>query len=100
MRVALHNNPMVDQADIICLCLQNNSILHTNRKICAEKAGATMKYFLILDPPMVQKVWYWMNVWYKHSRNIYPPPSRVSIESITMERVDLYWRVPFPGEKI
>ena len=42
----------------------------------------------------------WMNEWYKSAFDCAPPTAQVTLELITAERVDLYFQVPPPGEKI
>ena len=51
------------------------------------------------DPPLIQEAWHRIHGWYKAAVDPAPPPSRVTLERITAERVALYSHVPPPGEK-
>ena len=53
-----------------------------------------------LDPPLHREAWHRMKGWYQSAVDRAPPPTRVTLERITAERVDLYNYVPPPGENI
>ena len=41
-----------------------------------------------------------MRGWYKVTVVLPPPPSRVTIAIMTLERFELFWNVPLPGDPI
>ena len=70
---------------------------HKNR---TEKECDAIESFITLDPTMMQYAWNRMKLWYKDTRKISPPPARLTMESITMERLDIYRWVSYPGNNI
>ena len=52
------------------------------------------------DPPLLREAWHWIKGWYKAAVDRAPPPTRVTLERITAERVELYIYVPPPGTNI
>ena len=59
-----------------------------------------MEKLLGTDPPLHQEYWHRLKGWYWAAVNRAPPPTRVTPERITAERVDLYIYVPALGENI
>ena len=53
-----------------------------------------------LDPPLNQEDWHHMKGWHQDAVDCAPPPARVTLERITVDRVDLYRYVPPPGDNI
>ena len=97
--VALHSDPTRGKLDMICLNRHIKDSLQVNHKNCTDNSSCAIKSLLMLNPPIIQKVWDWMKVSYKNARNRSPSLTRVTIERILMKQVDLYRRVPSPGEK-
>ena len=52
------------------------------------------------DPLLHREDWHRMKMFYWCVVNHAPPPARVTIERITVDRVDLYSYVPPPGDNI
>ena len=64
-----------------------------------------MEYFLTSDwpltnRPLIREAWIGMQGWYKEAVDRPPPPARVALATMTMEREELYRYVPLPGETI
>ena len=51
-------------------------------------------------PPLMQEAWHRIQGLYKDAVNCAPPPARVKLERITVERVALYSYVPPQGDNI
>ena len=51
-------------------------------------------------PHLYREAWHRIKGWYKSAVNRSPPPTRVTLERITEERVELYSYVPPPGTNI
>ena len=52
------------------------------------------------DPPLIQEAWHRFQGWYKDTADRAPPPTRVTLERITAERVALYSHIPPTGDNI
>ena len=52
------------------------------------------------DPPLIQKLWYRLQGWYKAAVDRAPPPARSTLKRVTAERVALYSRSPPLGDNI
>ena len=74
--------------------------LMTDRRRCAEEAGAEVEALVGVDPPLIQEAWHRIKGWYKDAVDRAPPPAQVTLRRITAERVALYSYVPPPGENI
>ena len=72
----------------------------TDRRRCAEEAGAEVEALVGVDPPLIQEAWHRIKGWYKAAFDRAPPSARVMLERITEDRVALYSYVPPPGENI
>ena len=59
-----------------------------------------METLLGLDPPLRREAWHRIKGWYKAAVKHAPPPARVTLERITLERVELYSQVLPPGTNI
>ena len=69
-----------------------------DRKQRADEAGTEVEALVGADPPLIQEAWYRIQGWYKAAVDRAPPPTGVTIEQITVERVALYSRVPPRGD--
>ena len=67
------------------------------RRRRTEEAGEEVKRMLGSDPPLHREAWHRMKGWYQATVDRAPPPSRVNLERITADWVDLYRYVPPPG---
>ena len=65
-----------------------------------EEAVAELEKLLGSDPPLHKESWHRMKWWYQAAVDRAPPPARLFLESIMVDRVDLYRYVPPPGENI
>ena len=74
--------------------------LTTDRRRQAEEAGSEVEALVGADPPLIQEAWKWIKGWYKAAVDCAPPPARVTLDRITVERVTLYIYVTPPGENI
>ena len=52
------------------------------------------------EPTLHKEAWHQMKGWYRDVVDHGPPPTRVNLDQITAERVDLYRQVPPRGENI
>ena len=52
------------------------------------------------DPPIPREAWHRIKGWYMSDVDRAPPPDWVTLEWITVERVELYSYVPPPGTNI
>ena len=52
------------------------------------------------DPPLHREACNRIKEWYKAMVERAPPPARVTLEQVTLERVELYIYVPPPGTNI
>ena len=59
-----------------------------------------MESIIASDPTLIRKAWIWMLGWYKKSFDRHPPPSRVALATMTVEREELYWNAPLMREPI
>ena len=59
-----------------------------------------METLLTSDPPLVKEAWRWMQGWYKTAYNLPPPPVCISLAHITAEQVEVYRKVPPPGDNM
>ena len=50
--------------------------------------------------PLIREAWIYMWLWYKYAVNRPPPTSRVTINHMIEDRVELYRHVPSPGQSI
>ena len=66
----------------------------------AEEAGVEVETLLGSDPPLHQEAWHRLQGWYQAAVNRAPPPARVTLERIKVERLDLYIYVPTLGANI
>ena len=71
-----------------------------DRKRQAEEAVGEVETILGLDLPLHWEAWHWLNEWYPAAVDHAPPTSRVTLERITADRVELYSYVPPPGANI
>ena len=69
-----------------------------DRRRRVEVTGAEVEALVGADPPLHREAWYRIKGWYKAAVDHAPPPARVNLERITVERVELYSYVP-PQEK-
>ena len=65
-----------------------------------EEAGKEVEMLIVSDPLLHREAWHRMKGWYRAVVDHVPPPARVTLEWITMEKVDLYIYIPPPGENI
>ena len=65
-----------------------------------EDAGKDVEALLVEDPPNAKEAWRRMKGWYRAAANRGPPPAQATLERITAERVELYSKVPSPGDNI
>ena len=65
-----------------------------------SKAGSAVESLPASDTLFIQEAWICMWVWYKDAVYRTPPPDRVTITTMTTERVEIYQHVPPPGEII
>ena len=99
-RVSAHRYPEKDQALIRRLGRAIKASLETNRRRRAEEAREEVEVQVGADRPLIQEAWHRIKGWYKAAVDRTPPPTRVTLERITAERVSLYSYVPPPGENI
>ena len=66
----------------------------------AEEAGEEVEAILGLDPPLHWDTWNRIKGWYRTAVDRAPPPARVTLEQITVERMELYSYVPPSGVNI
>ena len=75
------------------------AVLNTDRRRKAEMAGSTIESLLASDPPLYERYGSGCgggtNMWPRD-----PPPARISLETLTTERAELYAHVPPPGRPI
>ena len=71
-----------------------------DRKRRAEEAGAELETLLGSDPPLHWEAWHRIKELYKAAVDRAPPPAWVTLERITVGRVELYSYVPPPGMNI
>ena len=62
--------------------------------------GSAVESLLASDPPLIHEVWIRMRGWYKDAVDDPQPPTIVALATMTVEREDIYWHVPLPGESI
>ena len=53
-----------------------------------------------MDPPLIQEAWQRIQGWYKTAFGRAPPPTQVTLERITAERVALYIYLLPPGGNV
>ena len=99
-RVSTRRYPVRDQAPIQRIRLAINTSLKGDRRQSTEKAGEEVKRLLLLDPPLHREAWHRMKGWYRSASDRVPPTSRVTLERIRVEQVELYRYVPPLGENI
>ena len=66
----------------------------------ADEAGAEVEDLVKADPPLTQEAWYRLQGQYKSAVDRAPPPARATLKRVMAERVELYSRVPPPGDSI
>ena len=71
-----------------------------DRRQQAEEVGKEVETLLGSDPPLHREAWHRLEGWYWAAVNRAPPPARVTLDRIMMERVDLYIYVPPPEANI
>ena len=74
--------------------------LQEDRKWRAEEAGAEVETLMGSDPPLHQESWHWIKGWYKAAVNCTKLPAWVTLERVTVDRLELYSYVPPPGTNI
>ena len=99
-RVSARRDPRYGQAFKRQLGRAVNASLAADQKRRVDEAGSEVEALVKADPPLIHEAWYRIHGWYKAAVNRTLPPSRVTLEQITAERVALYRRVPPPGENI
>ena len=77
-----------------------NVILKGGSRRKTEEAGEAIEKLLGADLPVHNEAWHQMKRCYKAAVDRTPPPTQVTLERITAERVDLYCQVQPPREKI
>ena len=83
-----------DQALIWRLGHAIKESLREDRKRRAEEAGADVETLLGSDPPLYREAWHRIKGWYKAAVDRDPPPARVTLERVTVDRLELYSYVP------
>ena len=67
----------------------------------AEEAGAEVEALLgAADAPLHQEAWHRIKGWYKAAVDHALPPARVTLDRVTVDRVELYNYVPPQGKNI
>ena len=59
-----------------------------------------VEFVLASDLTLIREAWIRMRGWYKNSVDRHPPPSRMTLGTMTEEREELYRDVPSSGEPI
>ena len=99
-RVSARQDLEKDQTLIRKLVRAIKASMSTNRRRGAEEMGAEVEALVGTDPPLIQEIWKQIKGWYKAMVNHVPPPARVTLEWITVERVKLYSCVPLIRKNI
>ena len=99
-RVYARRDPARDQSLIRSLGRTIAVILKGDRRRRTEEAGKEVEKILGLDPPLHWEAWHRIKGWYISAVKCALPPTQVTLEQVTAERVDLYSYVPPPGENI
>ena len=99
-RVYARQDPAKDQSLIRRLGRAVAEILKSYRQHRAEKAGEEVEALLGLDPPLHREAWKWIKGWYQAAVGRAPPPAWVTLEQITVDRLELYSYVLPPGADI
>ena len=79
-----------DQQTVRELIQQIHEGLSKDRKRRVEEAGRTIDSLLASDPPLVREAWVRMEGWQRYTSNRPQPPARISLDTLTAERVELY----------
>ena len=74
--------------------------LAADRRRRAYEVGAEVEALVGSDPLLIKEAWHRIQGWYKAAADRAPPPARVTLEQIMVERVALYSYVPPPGKNI
>ena len=98
--VSARQDPARDQTLILRLGRAINASLKGDQRRRAEEAGEEVKMIIVLDPSLHWEAWNRMEGWYWSAVDCAPPPSWVTLERITADRVELYRYVSPPGENI
>ena len=93
-RVSARRDIAKDQALILRLGCAIKASLQKDRKRREEEAGYEVETLMGSEPPLRQESWQQIKEWYKAVVDRGPPPSWVTLERITAERVKLYSYVP------
>ena len=96
-RVSTRRDPAKGQAIKRRLGRAIKESLVADRRRRVDKAGAEVEALVGAYPSLIQEAWHRIQVWYKAAVDRDPPPTRVTLEQITAERVALYRYVPPPG---
>ena len=88
-RVSALRDPTKDQSLIQRLERAIAASLKGDRRRRAEEAVAEVETLLGLDPPLHQEYWHRLKGWYQDAVDHAPPPTWVTLEQITADRVDL-----------
>ena len=99
-RVSARRDPAQYQALIWGLCRAIAARLNGDQRQRAEEAGDEVERLLGSDTPLHCEAWNKMQGWYQSAVERAIPPTRVTLEQITTERVYLYSYVPSSGENI
>ena len=75
-------------------------ILKTDMRWRGEEAGEEVEKLLGSEPLIQWEACHQIKGWYKSAVDHALPPTRVTLERITAERVELYSYVPPPGMNI
>ena len=93
-RVSMRRDPRYGKADRRQLTKAITASLAQDRRRRAEEAGAELEALMKAEPPLIQEVWYRLQVWYKAAVDRASPPAQATLKRITAEWVTLYIRIP------
>ena len=71
--------------------------MQEERRYRSSKLGSAVEPLLTYEPTLIREEWIRIQGWYKAAAPPPPPPphpTRVTIECMTTERVDIYQRLP------
>ena len=74
--------------------------LTMDRRRWIEEVGEEVEALMGADSHLHREAWHRIKGWYKAAFDHALPPARITLERITVERVELYSCVPPPGKNI
>ena len=96
----MHRNPANYQSLIRRLGRVIAARLKGNRRQQSEESGAEVESLLGSYHPLHREAWQRIKGWHQAAFDRAPPPDRVTLKRITVERVELYSYVPPLGANI